>query len=139
MVRWMMVGTALVFSGCALIQGSASGIPLQITVVDSATAQFIPVAKVRHAEEKSLRDVDHTTGQWTDSMVVLPDGSLLEFKKGMQVELEVSAPGYETRAVVHEMRARKNSLIVSLEKIDVGNIEDFEEPVIQFGRDKPID
>jgi hypothetical protein len=70
--------------------------------------------------------------------VNLPDGSELIFTPGMQVRFEVSAPGYMTKIISYDIRKRKNNIEISLDKLQVDE-EMIEEPMIQFGRDKPRD
>ena len=71
----------------------------------------------------------------------MPDGSMLKFDKGMELTFEVSAPGYVTETVRYVVRKRKNLVPVVLQKmeLELTEEEDMDDPVIQFGRDKPID
>ena len=68
-------------------------------------------------------------------MLYLPDGSELKFDPGISLQLEVSAPGYMTRVVSYDVKKRRNQFPVELTKMSLKD-GDFEEPIIQFGRDK---
>ena len=59
----------------------------------------------------------------------------------MTVYFEVSAPGYNNRFIEYVVRKRKNVILVVLPKmeLDLSEDDDMDDPVIQFGRDKPID
>lgn len=115
------------------------GIPVEVRVVDTV-GNPIPTAVVRHPLEAERHRVNTVTGAWTAKVLYLPDGTSLVFSKGMELEFEVSAPGYQTAHVRYLVRKRKNVIIVNLdampedtEEVDPANI------TIQFGRDKPID
>ena len=116
------------------------GVPVTIEVLDM-TGQPIPTAKVRHVDEKYLHPVNAATGRWTDCVLYMPNGDELVFEKGMLLEFEVSAPGYENKRFGYPVKKRKNLGSVQLEamKLDLQNDEEMDDPVIQFGRDKPID
>lgn len=116
------------------------GIPVTIRVVDRETALPISTAVIRHPKEQERHRVNTETGTWTDSVLYLPDGSEMLFLKGMELEFEVSAPGYANQSVVFTVRKRKNVFEVPLDKMSVDmSEEDPEDIMIQFGRDKPID
>jgi len=115
------------------------GIPVTVEVCD-AEGQPISTAVVRHPEERHPHPVNTETGRWTAPALYLPDGSELLFAKGMELEFEVSAPGYKNARIKYFVRKRKNVVPVVLEKMDLDlDHEDAEDPIIQFGRDKPID
>lgn len=99
----------------------------------------IPTAVVRHPSEAERHRVNTVTGQWQERVLYMPDGTELIFDKGMELPLEVSAPGYESTSVIYTIKARKNLVRVVLKKMEF-SLEDMEmeDPVIQFGRDKPI-
>lgn len=115
------------------------GIPLEVQVLDKESMEPIKTAKVRNPKEKEPHPVNADNGVWRGDVLYLPDGTEVFFEKGMLLEFEISAPGYTTAKVQYEMRKRKNKIIVPLEKmtIDIMDIEE-DDPVIQFGRDKPI-
>ena len=116
------------------------GIPVTVRVLDAETGLPIPTAVVRHPSEQDRHRVNTETGQWTESVLYLPDGSELIFDKGMTLEFEVSAPGYANQRVTYTVRKRKNVFEVMLPKMQIDlSDEDPEDIVIQFGRDKPID
>ena len=81
------------------------------------------------------------TGAWTGSVLYLPNGDELIFQKNMILEFEISAPGYRNAQIKYQVRKRKNVVPVVLEKMDfnLDEDEDADDPVIQFGRDKPLD
>lgn len=116
------------------------GIPVTLRVVDRETGLPIPTAVIRHPKEQERHRVNTETGTWTDSVLYLPDGSEMLFLKGMELEFEVSAPGYANQSVVFTVRKRKNVFEAPLDKMSVDmSSEDPEDIMIQFGRDKPID
>lgn len=115
-----------------------AGIPVEIRVLDP-DGQAIPTAVVRHPEEQERHPVNTITGAYTTDVLFLPDGSEILFTKGLDLEFEVSAPGFVTATVHHVVRKRRNVIAVTLEKMELNLLDDLEEPVIQFGRDRPID
>ena len=130
---------ALLASGAAHADDEI-GIPVTVQVLDTQ-GNVVPTAVVRHPKEESRHRVNTETGKWTDSVLYLPDGSELIFEKGMELEFEVSAPGYQNTRVKYYVRKRKNHVPVVLQEMEMEITEDeeMEDPVIQFGRDKPID
>ena len=117
-----------------------AGIPLTVTVVDSATEQPIPTAVVRHPDEKNRHQVNTANGSTTISVLYMEDGTELIFTKGMQLSFEISAPGYLNQKFTYVMRRRKNRVTVPLSKMNFDiEMEEDDDPVIQFGRDKPLD
>lgn len=134
-----LVGAASVLSAPAFAQDEV-GIPVTVQVVDTQ-GQPISTAVVRHPDEESRHRVNTETGKWTDSVLYLPNGDELIFEKGMELEFEISAPGYQNARVKYFVRKRKNLVPVVLQEMELDLVEDdeMEDPVIQFGRDKPID
>ena len=59
----------------------------------------------------------------------------------MELEFEISAPGFKNARIRYIVRKRRNLVSVVLEKMDLDALmeDDEADPVIQFGRDKPID
>jgi len=134
---WMTTSVAIAPS--VAVAQVTEGVPITVYVLDEA-GKPIPTAVVRHPDEQDRHRVNTSTGAWTGSVLYLPDGSEIFFEKGMILELEVSAPGYVTSKVVYQVRKRKNKVTVQLKKMDVILEDDeMEDPVIQFGRDKPIE
>ena len=121
-------------------QAEEVGIPVTVHVMDTE-GNPIPTAVVRHPNEADRHRVNTETGKWEASVLYMPNGDELVFEKGMQLEFEVSAPGYTNARITYYVRKRKNVAPVILEKmeLDLSTDEDIEDPVIQFGRDKPID
>jgi hypothetical protein len=116
------------------------GIPVTIEVKD-AVGTPIATAVVRHPDEADRHRVNVETGRYTTGVLYLPNGDELIFDKGMELEFEVSAPGYENARVKYIVQKRKNIVPVILTKMDFSleDDEDLDDPVIQFGRDKPLD
>ena len=116
------------------------GIPVTVRVIDAETSAPIATAVVRHPQEEDRHRVNTETGTWTGSVLYMPDGSEMFFTKGLQLEFEVSAPGYANQKVAYIVRKRKNVFDVPLTKMQIDmSEEDPEDIMIQFGRDKPID
>ena len=116
------------------------GIPVTVVVLDEAGAP-VPTAVVRHPEEADRHRVNTETGGWTDKILYLPNGDELIFVKNMELEFEVSAPGYQNQVVKYIVRKRKNIITVTLVKMSFedDDEENEDEIIIQFGRDKPLD
>ena len=91
---------------------------------------------VRHPDEADRRRVNSVTGVWEDSILYLPDGSELRFVPGMTLQFEISAPGYITQVVAYDVRKRNNKVEIALKEMEIEE-EEIDEPLIQFGRDKP--
>ena len=69
----------------------------------------------------------------------LTDGSSLVFVPGMMLDLEISAPGYQSQQIQYLVVKRKNIFNVELERLDLG-MDDFGEEIeLGFGRDTPIE
>lgn len=111
------------------------GVPVRVVVTDGE-GQPVPTAAVRHPQEAERHRVNSVNGSWEDSSLFLPDGSELRFTPGMVLELEISAPGFMTQVVSYQVRKRKNLIPVSLQAIQLEEME-IEEPVTTFKHDKP--
>ena len=120
--------------GCATTKSAGEGVPIKIYVRDDK-GEPIPSAVVRHPQEGDRHRVNAATGHWESSVLYLPDGSELHFKPNTSVSLEISAPGYETALINYDIKKRRNQFPVELKALDL-KASDFEEPIIQFGRDK---
>lgn len=116
------------------------GLPVTVQVLDEA-GKPISTAVVRHREERDRHRVNTFDGTWTASVLYLRDGQELILEKGLELDLEISAPGYVNAAVKYVIRKRKNSVVVTLQSMEEEYDYDpeMQEPVIQFGRDKPVD
>lgn len=123
----------------ALAKKSAAGdgVPVKITVLDDGRKP-VPTAVIRHPDEADRHRVNSLTGAWEGSVLYLPDGSELIFTPGMSIRLEISAPGYMTQIIQYDIRKRKNNIEVTLPQIELEE-DSVDEPLIQFGRDKPRD
>lgn len=115
----------------------ADGVPVKVTVLDPA-GEPVPTAVIRHPDEADRHRVNSLTGSWEESKLYLPDGSELIFTPGMSIQLEVSAPGYLTQIIQYDIRKRKNNVEVTLPLLQLDE-QQIEEPLLQFGRDKPRD
>ena len=143
-----MTKTLRIAAGAMLLFASAGpafaaddeGIPVTVEVKDEM-GNPIPTAVVRHPEETLRHRVNAENGTWSNTSLFLPNGDELTFLKGMTVYFEVSAPGYNNRFIEYVVRKRKNVILVVLPKmeLDLSEDDDMDDPVIQFGRDKPID
>lgn len=140
--RWLQITlmalvALLVFApGQALAKKSESGgVPVQVTVLDE-DGKPIPTAVIRHPEEADRHRVNAMTGVWEADVLYLPDGSEMVFTPGMSITLEISAPGFVTKIVQYDVRKRRNRIEITLSKLEIDE-SGVEEPLIQFGRDKP--
>lgn len=142
MTRTLIALLGLSFGLSTTALADDEGIPVTVQVADTL-GNPIPTAIVRHPAEQDRHRVNTETGKWMAQILYLPDGSELVFVKGMELEFEISAPGYQNAHVTYLVRKRKNVVPVVLEKMDLDALmaddDDDEEPMIQFGRDKPID
>lgn len=138
-----LLGASLLIAGPASAKKEksleATGIPLEVQVLDAATGEPVKTAKIRNPQEKEPHPVNADNGIWKGDVLYLPDGTEVFFDKGMVLTFEISAPSYRNQKITYEMRKRKNRVVIPLEKmeLDMDDIEE-EDPVIQFGRDKPI-
>jgi hypothetical protein len=114
------------------------GIPVEVRVLD-ASGNPIATAVVRHPDEEERHRVNTVTGSWVGNILYMPDGTMLKFEKGMELVFEVSAPGFITETVRYVVRSRKNLIEVSLEAMPIDEEESTDDPIIGFGRDKPIE
>jgi hypothetical protein len=124
----------------AMAADDEEGIWVTIRVLD-ADGNPIPTAVVRHTAEEERHRVNAETGEWPVNVFYLPDGSELKITKGMELTLEISAPGYQNLKVQYVVRKRKNLVPVTLQKMDlqIDTEENTDDVPIQFGRDKPIE
>lgn len=139
--------TTAVFGGLVLTASTGAmakkddspGIMLEIQVIDVESEAPIKTAKVRNPQEKEPHSVNTDDGVWKGDVLYLPDGTEVFFEKGMNLTFEISAPSYTTEKRTYTMRKRNNRIIVPLSKMSLDIDELMEDdPVIQFGRDKPI-
>lgn len=139
-----LLGASLLVAGPAVAKKKnkgleATGVPLEVQVLDAETGEPVKTAKVRNPQEKEPHPVNADNGIWKGDVLYLPDGTEVFFAKGDVLTFEISAPGYRNQKITYEMRKRKNRVVIPLEQMEL-DIDDLEEedPVIQFGRDKPI-
>ena len=138
MMRALFAGLALMVATPTLAKDE-EGIPVTVAVVDADNQIPISTAVVRHPEEMDRHPVNTTTGAFTASVLYMLDGREVFFQKGDELIFEVSAPGYINQKVTYVVRKRKNRFVVPLKKMDWSVDDEEEDPVIQFGRDRPID
>lgn len=113
-----------------------SGVEVKVYVVD-ADKKAIPTGVVRHPDEADRHRVNFQDGSWKASSLYMPDGSELRFTPGMDLTLEVSAPGYQTEVVIYQVRKTRNVVEVALQLIPESSEGTIEEPIITFKQDKP--
>ena len=118
-------------------KAAGEGVPVTVVVLDTE-GEPVPTAVIRHPDEADRRRVNAVTGEWTGQVLYLPDGSEMIFTPGMSLTLEISAPGFMTQIIQYDIRKRGNKVEIILPQIDLDE-DDVEEPLIQFGRDKPRD
>ncbi len=119
-------------------KADGEGVPVYVKVLDGE-GEPVSTAVVRHPDEADRHRVNALTGEWFASVLYLPDGSEMIFTPGMSITLEVSAPGYMTQIVAYDIRKRKNKIEITLPPLPIEVEEEIEEPLIQFGRDRPRD
>jgi len=135
-ISWINLALAgALLSGCATSKSVGEGVPVKVYVVDGE-GEPVSTAVVRHPNEADRHRVNAETGHWEGSVLYLPDGSELIFTPGISLQLEVSAPGFMTKVISYDVKKRRNQFPVVLEGMSLKDA-DFEEPIIQFGRDKP--
>lgn len=137
--RLLLLFGALMLVAAAPREDEGPGVPVTLRILDAEGAP-IATAVVRHPEEKARHRVNAETGEWSDRILYMEDGSELPFEKGTILVFEVSAPGYRNARIQFVVKKRKNVFVVTLEKLDiVVDPDEEEDPFIQFGRDKPVD
>ncbi len=131
---------ALLVSGPAFAKKGKDdeGVPVYVKVLD-LEGEPVSTAVIRHPDEADRHRVNALTGEWFASVLYLPDGSEMIFTPGMSIQFEISAPGYMTQIIQYDIRKRKNRLEVTLPLLPIEEEEEIEEPLIQFGRDRPRD
>lgn len=133
-----VLGALLGASGDALAKKNTDGdgVPVYVTVMD-LQGEPVSTAVIRHPDEADRHRVNAATGEWFASVLYLPDGSELIFTPGMTIQFEISAPGYMMQIVQYDIRKRKNRIEVTLPPLPLDEDDEIEEPLIQFGRDRP--
>ncbi len=129
--------SGLLFSGpgCGKKNIKTDGVKVKVVVTNQAE-EPISTAVIRHPDESDRHRVNAVDGSWEASVLYLPDGSELIFEPGLALRLEISAPGYMTQVIQYDIRKRNNKIPVQLNELELES-EEIEEPVIQFGRDRP--
>ncbi len=116
MVRVLLILGSLALTAPAVAQEEV-GIAVTVAVIDQAGTP-IPDAWVRVPNTEGRRRVEPATGQWTATSVLGSDGTEVPFKRGMFLDLTISAPGYSARTVQYEVAKRHNVVTVPLEPMD---------------------
>lgn len=126
---------ALGLAACAH-KNTGEGVPVRVYVLDQGSKDPIPTAVVRHPDEAERHRVNAVSGYWEGSVLYLPKAQELVFTPGMSIQLEVSAPGYMTKEIMYDIKRSRNYFNVYLDKIEM-DTEEFDDPIIQFDRDRP--
>lgn len=114
------------------------GTPVRVVVTD-ATGAPVPSANVRNPQEAERHPVNTLDGSWTGSYLYLPDGSEVTFTPKMNLDLEISAPGFQLAHVHYVIHKSKNVVPVVLQPIAVIDMGDPDDINVQFGGDHAID
>ncbi len=133
-----LVLAAMLIPGSALAKKSKdAGVAVKV-IVTTETGEPVSTAVIRHPDEADRHRVNAVDGSWEAAVLYMPDGTELVFEPGLTLRLEISAPGYMTQVIQYDVRKRNNKIPVSLSLLELES-EEIEEPVIQFGRDRPRD
>ncbi len=133
-----LVMAAMLIPGSALAKkNKGEGVAVKV-IVTAETGDPVSTAVIRHPDEADRHRVNAVDGSWEASVLYMPDGTELVFEPGITLRLEISAPGYMTQVIQYDVRKRNNKIPVSLSLLELES-EEIEEPVIQFGRDRPRD
>ena len=112
-----LAATALAGGLVAPLSARAERPQIVAVTVTDIDGKPIPNAWVRIPNTEGRRTVDPATGLWEASMLYGFDGEPLVFTRGMVLQISVSAPGYLTQIIEFEVRARRNELPITLEKM----------------------
>lgn len=112
-----LAATALAAGLVAPLSARAERPQIVAVTVTDVDGKPIPNAWVRIPNTEGRRTVEPSTGLWEASMLYGFDGEPLVFTRGMVLQLSVSAPGYLTQIIEFEVRARRNELPITLEKM----------------------
>jgi len=138
--RWLVdrAGRAILAGG-SLFLGTAEGAELDIAVTDADGAVLeIAVFRVPELDADHVY-LDKVTGTWRGDALPVWKGDAVPLPVG-EITLEVSSPGYINQQITVTLRKRKVRRVrVQLEKMVLDLDADIDDPVIFFGRDKPLD
>jgi hypothetical protein len=95
----------------------ALGVPLEVEV-RAPDGALVRTAVVRFPGERVPHRVHTETGRMVSSCLYFDDGSELIFERGMQLGLEVVAPGYEVQPARATLRGRRTRVVVTLRSLD---------------------
>jgi hypothetical protein len=136
----LLLASMLFAARSASAADDPEGIPVKVIVTDNE-GKPIPTAVVRQPAEADRHRVNTFDGSWESAMLYMPDGTEVKFAKGMELELEISAPGYQNQHIKVQVKKHKNVFTVPLAPLvlDVQTEDEDEDVGIGFGRDVPID
>lgn len=115
------------------------GIQVTIQVIDATTRAPVQTAEVGLVEEPDRYRVNHETGQWRGAGLFRADGSELIFVRDAELQLEVSAPGYEQIRISHVVHKRKNTVEVELQPMQFDTTSSPQGVRINFKHDNLLD
>ena len=113
--------------GLTTPQAQAARPQIVSIVVTDDMANPIVNAWVRVPGTEGRRKVD-AEGIWEASALYRYDGSPMVFTKGLRLEITVTAPGFKPRRIAYQVRARRNTVPVELQRIE-------EQPLLPHGFD----
>lgn len=129
----------LLFATWLLTTGAeAAAHTLRLEVVDAETGEPLPAAVLTSPDLDDRIRVDPASGTWQGDSLGTAEGAV-PFARGTILSLEISAPGYLNQEVSIRIRRRHQRLEVALERLVLDLDADLEDPIITFGRMKPID
>ena len=128
-----------VFTVSPTAQANDPGLPVVVQVVDSE-GEPIRTAVIRNPLETDRHQVNRINGEWEATTLYLDGGAEIPFKRGMEVDFEVSAPGFQSTSVSMALKKRKNVYTVTLQQMKVTDGDDEVGDIpVAFGRDIPRD
>lgn len=137
---WTRAAACLALWASALtsVTAFAQDLRADITVhVLDLEGRAIPSAYVRHPEERELHRVNADNGTWKTDAFYFEGDQVAYVERGQTVRLEISAPGYRNAELTFLVRRKHNRVRVKLEPMTLR--EDTEDPLVEFGRDRPFD
>ena len=114
------------------------GVKVSIIVLDFDSSKPVATAKVKHPAEEMPHRVNQANGTWTESEILLDDGTQLHFTPGSALVFEVSAPGYVTKHISYDVKRWRNNVQIKLKKMDIST-DGIEIPLVPMGGDTARD
>ncbi len=93
-------------------------VSLSLIILDKQTEQPVPMAHVRVAPDRALRQVEPETGRFVIHDVETPKGLTMPLQRGETVIVEVTAAGYRPLQISHTATADAAPVILKLEPMD---------------------